>query len=103
MYAMTRRLRSRLNMFLKRAGMSKMTGMLSILGCTFEEFKAHIERQFLPGMTWDNRSEWHLDHIVPLASAKTIEEVEKLCHCSNIRPMWAKANRSKNAKITNLI
>ena len=70
-----------------------------ILGCSFEEFKIYIEKKFQSGMTWQNHGEWHLDHIIPLASAKTKDEVIKLCHYINYQPLWAKDNLKKGAKI----
>lgn len=78
-------------------------GAKIVLGCTFEEFKIHIEKQFLRGMSWANRSDWHIDHIVPLASASTPDEVLALFHHSNLRPMWANDNVSKSDQITHLI
>lgn len=84
-------------------GYTKRAKTYNILGCTFEEFKQHIERQFLQGMSWDNRSEWHIDHITPVSSAKTIEEVEQLNHHTNMRPIWATDNRAKSDKILFLI
>jgi hypothetical protein len=74
-----------------------------ILGCTFEHFIKHIEMQFHPGMSWDNRSEWHLDHIIPIGSAKTFEKVIELNHYTNLRPLWADENRKKSDKIIYLI
>ena len=50
-------------------------------------------------MSWENYGEWHVDHKIPLASAKTKEEVEKLFHHSNLQPLWAKDNLEKGAKI----
>lgn len=70
----------------------------SILGCTIEEFKKHIENQFKDGMNWENRSEWHLDHIIPISLAKTEEEVIKLNHYTNFQPLWAIENIRKGAK-----
>lgn len=75
----------------------------SILGCSWAEFAAHIERQFLPGMTWQNRGEWHIDHIVALATAKTEADVLALNHFTNLRPMWGPDNFKKGAKQTHLI
>ena len=50
-------------------------------------------------MTWDNyghgNNKWHLDHTIPLISAKNIEELYKLSHFTNIRPMWQKYNIAK--------
>ena len=71
----------------------------NILGCSFEEFKIYIEKKFQSGMTWQNHGEWHLDHVIPLASAKTKDEVIKLCHYTNYQPLWAKDNLKKGAKI----
>lgn len=70
-----------------------------ILGCTIREFRAYLEAQFLPGMSWENRSEWHVDHIVPISWATTLEEAEKLNHYTNFQPLWAKDNIHKGNKI----
>jgi 5-methylcytosine-specific restriction endonuclease McrA len=84
------------NRALKNKGKNKKTAEL--LGCSFEELKAHIERQFNGDMSWDNHGQWHIDHIKPLALAKTKKEAEKLCHYTNLQPLWAKENLSKGAK-----
>tara|TARA_R100000808_G_scaffold6858_1_gene20216 strand:- start:31803 stop:33269 length:1467 start_codon:yes stop_codon:yes gene_type:complete len=40
--------------------------------------------------TLENRGEiWHVDHIVPIDYAKTIKEVVKLNHYTNLKPRWA--------------
>jgi hypothetical protein len=38
------------------------------IDCNRDAFRAWIEGQFKPGMSWENRREWHLDHIVPRSS-----------------------------------
>ena len=48
-------------------------------------------------MTWENRSEWHVDHIIPLATAKTEEDVYRLNHYTNLQPLWAHENIRKRA------
>jgi hypothetical protein len=83
---------------LKRYGYRKKSRTAEILGCSMEEFKAHIESQFLDGMSWDNRSLWHIDHIMPVSMAKTEDELIRLNHYRNLRPMWAKDNLSKSDK-----
>lgn len=88
---------------LRRSGFTKRSKVVEILGCTWDELKQHFERQFLKGMSWDNRELWHIDHIVPIASASTEEEVIRLNHFTNLRPIWAKDNLSKGAQITHLI
>jgi hypothetical protein len=70
-----------------------------ILGCTINEFINHIESQLKEGMTIENHGDWHLDHIIPLATARTEEEVIKLNHYTNFQPLWAAENLSKGSKI----
>ena len=84
-------------------GFPKRGKTLEIIGCDWNAFASHIEKQFVEGMSWENRSEWHIDHIIPLASAKTEEDVIRLNHFTNLRPLWAKDNLSKGAKMEHLI
>lgn len=80
---------------------SKNNNSENILGCSFEEFKLHIEKQFEPWMTWKNHGvytgeeniSWQLDHIVPMASAKTIEDVIRLNHYTNFQPLDSYVNQ----------
>ena len=72
---------------------------IDFLGCSIENFWIHLEKQFTKGMTRKNYGKWHIDHIIPLASAKTKEELEKLYHHSNCQPLWAKDNLAKNSKL----
>lgn len=76
----------------------KPTKTETILGCTFKEFKEYIEKQFKDGMSWENRSKWHLDHIIPIASAKTEKDIIALNHHTNFQPLWAEDNLRKGAK-----
>jgi len=81
-------------------GYKKTSKTCEILGCSFEDFKHHIEQQFLPGMTWQNRSEWHVDHIVPVSFAISEAELLSLNHYSNLRPLWGVDNQNKAARLT---
>ena len=95
-FVLTRRLRNGIYRSLRT---NKTKCSLDILGCTQEEFKIHIESQFTEGMSWDRLSEIHIDHILPISSAQTIEELYKLNHYTNLQPLWAKDNLSKYNKI----
>ena len=92
-------LRNRTTMAFKRKGYSKNTKTQDMLGVEWKVVKKHIERQFTKGMKWDNHGEWHIDHIIPLASAKNEEELMKLCHYKNLQPLWAEDNLKKSTKI----
>jgi len=84
---------------IKGKGYKKKTKTCQIIGCSFTELHAYIENQFKPGMTWLNHGEWHLDHKVPMALAKTEEEAIALNHYTNLQPLWAKDNLAKFDKI----
>ena len=89
---------SRLRMFLKSKKLNKTNKTFTIVGCTPSELKEHLERKFTDGMSWQNQGSWHIDHIVPLSSAQTEEEIYKLCHYTNLQPLWAKDNLKKTNK-----
>lgn len=81
----------------------KTSPTFSHLGYTVEEFVVHIERQFTKGMTWGNLSEWQIDHIIPISTAQTVDDVVALNQLSNLRPMWAKENNAKKDKRLSLL
>jgi hypothetical protein len=93
------RLRAGISSALRSVGSSKnQTKSMSIVGCTKEQLKTHIEKQFLPGMTWENRDKWHVDHITPISKATCEKEVIELYHFTNLRPIWASDNIRKSNK-----
>lgn len=102
-FAMKHRIRSLIRASLLVKGYGKRTKTAAILGCTWEEFRIHIERQFLPGMNWGNRTEWQIDHITPMATATSEEMAIALNHFTNLRPIWGADNLQKSDKILYLI
>ena len=99
-FIMSERVRSRIRSFIKERKYTKTSKTKDMLGCTWEELRCHMESKFLDGMSWANRSMWHIDHITPLASAKSVEEVVKLCHYTNLQPLWAEDNMRKGASVS---
>jgi hypothetical protein len=93
--------RNRLYSFLKNKNITKQNKTFDIVGCSPQFLKEYLENQFTNGMSWDNRCEWHIDHIIPLSSATTEEDIYKLCHYTNLQPLWAEDNLSKSNKILN--
>jgi len=98
-FKLTRRLRSLIYLKISTGGYTKRSKTNDILGCTFDEFKTYIEGKFHSGMSWDNYGQWHLDHIVPVASAQTEEDVIRLNHHTNFQPLWAIDNLKKGRKV----
>tara|TARA_R110000765_G_scaffold303848_3_gene397841 strand:+ start:919 stop:1614 length:696 start_codon:yes stop_codon:yes gene_type:complete len=70
------------------------------LKCSDLTFKAHIENQFTEGMDWCNHGlkGWHFDHHEPISRAKTYEDMIRLSHYTNFKPLWAKDNIAKSNK-----
>jgi hypothetical protein len=98
------RLRCNLRSALSRCLTNKSLSTEEILGCSLQEFKEHLESQFEPWMSWNNYGgqsqeikeqnvRWDVDHIIPLSSATTKEELYKLNHFSNLRPCCSYLNR----------
>lgn len=89
-------LRRRMNRYLK----SKSKSTEEILGISYKEFIIFLENKFTEGMTIEKLGkEIHIDHIIPLSSANNEEELYKLCHYTNLQPLWAKDNLEKSDKL----
>lgn len=99
LYSLRTSLRNRIFKVFKRNKWKKAGKTLELLGCDYKTAKRWIERKFTKGMTWKNQGKWHIDHKIPLASAKTKEELIKLCHYTNLQPLWATDNIKKGVKI----
>jgi hypothetical protein len=97
-------IRSRINERLKQIGTNKSKATLTIVGLeNWDKLREHIEKQFIEGMNWDNYgntpNSWSIDHITPISSAQTEEEIYKLNHYTNLQPMWHIDNIKKSNKI----
>jgi hypothetical protein len=77
---------------------------IEILGCSFEEFKQHLESLWEPWMNWDNygnpkdgivepNKTWDLDHIISIKTGKTVDDLIKLNHYTNLQPLCSYINR----------
>lgn len=88
-------------------GNTKMASAVSNLGCSIDDFKIKIEKDFTVHpetgvmMTWDNYGLWEYDHVKPLSSFDLSNEIEQKAACCflNIRPEWREFNRTKSDSI----
>lgn len=90
-------LRTRFSKILNNKKLNKQNSILKYLNCSLDEFKIHIEKLFLPKMSWNNYGKWHLDHIIP-TTAFDFSDIENLYICFNylnFQPLWSKDNISK--------
>ena len=102
-YKISGLVRCRLRKYLKSYNITKKNKTFHIIGCSPEFLKEHLEKQFIEGMNWNNHGlfGWHIDHIIPLSSAKTEEELYRLCNYTNLQPLWAIDNLKKSNKLIN--
>lgn len=100
-FRLRRLTKNRIYNFLKTKNMTKQNRTFDIVGCTPEFLKEYIENQFTEGMSWELMGKHiHIDHIIPLSSANTEEDIYKLCHYTNLQPLWAEDNLKKSNKLT---
>lgn len=101
LYKLITNLKRNIRAVLKKNGQTKKSKTIEILGCPFDFFKTHIESKWESWMNWDNYGKyngelnygWDLDHITPISSGITEEEVNNLNHYSNLQPLCSKINR----------
>lgn len=99
LFSIKERLKSRTCYIFKKNGYKKNTKTEILLGISYIEIVKYLENLFLENMSWENKYKWHIDHIIPLDSAKTEDELIKLCHYTNLQPLWAVDNLKKSNKI----
>jgi len=97
-YKILHNLRTRVNAALK--GNPKLETTMNLIGCSIEQLKEHLQKQFKFGMSWSNYGEWHIDHIKPCVrfNLSNQEEQKKCFHYTNLQPLWAKDNLKKKDK-----
>lgn len=106
LYKLTQAMRARMSSFFRRSELGKSgkirkrKATIEMLGADFKTVFKHIESQFTDGMSWDKYGQFgfHIDHIIPLCSARNEEELLKLMHYTNLRPLWAKDNHKKGGR-----
>lgn len=100
LYRLKENTRRRIREGFEFSGHKKGNQSEKILGCTYAELKIWLQGKFKKGMSWENYgSVWHIDHKIPLSTAKTEADVILLCHYRNLQPLFAKENIDKKDKI----
>lgn len=93
---------SLISQYLRKYGYKGGKRIWEVIGCDFNSFLEYITSQFKEGMTIENYGHkdgcWNIDHIIPICTAKTDEDLERLNHYTNLRPMWSSENYKKSKK-----
>ena len=92
-------MRHRIYECFSKHGVKKSAKTSEIMGCTPEFLNAHLEKYFIGNMSWKNRGEWHIDHVVPCCAFGVTLEEQKILHWyDNLRPLWKDDNLYKSGK-----
>jgi len=92
-------LRTLIRNSIKRGYTTKSKKTIEILGCSFDKFRIYIQSMFDENMNWENQGTyWHMDHIIPISSAETEEDVYMINHYTNFQPLYWLDNLKKGNK-----
>ena len=104
LFAVTDRCRVRLRKFIRYGGYKKTSKTFEMIGCTPEQLLEHLHKTWYDNYgTEYNGEPVHIDHIIPLSSAKTEEDIYKLCHYSNLQYLKPEDNLAKSDSILQTI
>ena len=102
------KLENRMRVAIRRGlNRNRSVSLEKTVGYSIAELKTHLERQFLPGMSWDNSREWHIDHVIPLSRFAIVEygdrEFLAAWALTNLMPLWALDNLKKRNEVRSLL
>jgi hypothetical protein len=100
-FAIAERLRARIKSASRNAGAEKSARTMVLTGCSAADLRKWLEVQFVDGMSWENRSNWHIDHVIPCSAFNLSDSQQQAVafHFTNLRPVWSTQNLQKSAKV----
>jgi hypothetical protein len=100
-FAIAERLRARIKTASRKAGATKSAGTMILSGCSAVDLRKWLEMQFVEGMNWENRSTWHIDHVIPCSAFNLSDSQQQAVafHYTNLRPVWSTQNLQKSDKV----
>lgn len=97
------RIRNNIRQSFERQKQVKNNKLEEICGCSIDMLIEHLiktyETNYNTKWDWKFVQEVHIDHKMPLVTAKTEEDVIKLCHYTNLQLLKARDNLKKGSKI----
>lgn len=83
----------------RRHGIGKSKKTEEIVGCSLDFLHKYLLETWKKNYKTDWSGEpYHIDHIVPLVTANTEEDIIKLCHYTNLQMLKPKDNIRKGGK-----
>lgn len=99
-YRIGANLSSRIAIALRPNRCRRAAKLTTLIGCSIEFLKTWVERQWKPGMSWENygRAGWHMDHETPCSQFDFRDHAQQFAcfHYTNVQPLWARENYRKN-------
>lgn len=99
-YKMKEQTRNMIRCAFRAKGHRKTSRTADIVGCDLDFLCEYLfktwEKNY--GAQW-NGEPYHIDHIIPLATAKTEEDIKKLCHYTNLQMLTPKDNMEKGDRM----
>lgn len=94
----------RVRLICQKKGIKKVLNFDVIFGIDRDGFKTYLEGMFYGEITWENYLDkvWEVDHIVPLYSVETFDDLVRLSHYSNLQPLLIDDHKSKT-KVKSLV
>lgn len=101
LYRFRKLVRNMIKASFTRKGLRKGRSTQNIVGCDYKFLQEYLLKTFKDnyGYEWDRIETVHIDHIIPLATATTEEEIIKLCHYTNLQLLKAKDNIEKSDRL----
>lgn len=101
LYEFSNRIRHLIKRSISKMGYTKKSKTYQILGCDFETVYNHLLKTYKKnyGVDYNFKEKVHIDHIIPISTAKTEEDVVKLCHYTNLQILKAEDNLKKSNKL----
>jgi len=100
-FRLSSNIRSSIGSSFRERNLSKTSKTVNILGCSIQELRIHIEEKWESWMNWGNYAlyngelnyGWDLDHIIPISTAKTKEDLIRLNHYTNLQFLCSYTNK----------
>jgi len=105
-YILRLRLLDALKRHNKNKKITKNHSALTLLGCSVDFLKKHLENQFLSEMTWDNHGKiWEIDHVVPCSQfdLTNIEQQQECFNYTNLQPLFKTNSIAENFGYKNIV
>ena len=98
-FKLKKQIRNEIRTSFNRRGFRKSARTEAIVGCSLQELYNHLCKtyQVRYGEEYNGNRVVHIDHIVPLATAHTEDDVKRLCRWDNLQLLTAEDNLAKSA------